>query len=122
MNIQIYGTKKSNDSKKAERFFKERGVKFQYVDLAQNRMSEGELKSILSSLKMSLDDLIDENNKLTEKTYYKYLADDYAKIDKVMDNQSMLIQPVVRNGRKATIGLNEAEWKKWIEEEKNDKR
>ena len=72
MNIQIFGTKKNNNSKKAERFFKERGVKFQYIDLSMNRMSEGELKSILSSLGKKLDDIVDAESKVFEKTFYKY--------------------------------------------------
>ena len=118
MNIQIFGSKKSNDSKKAERFFKERGVKFQFVDLSMNRMSEGELKSILSSLRMKLDDLVDADGKIAEKTYYKYLAGDDARLEKVLDNQMMLRQPVVRNGKKATLGYQPDEWKKWIEDEK----
>ena len=118
MNIQIYGSKKSNDSKKAERFFKERGIKFQFIDLAQNRMSGGELKSILSSLKLKLDGIIDENSKETQKSYYKYLAGDDAKLEEVLDNQMMLIQPVVRNGKRATLGVQIEVWKSWIEEEK----
>lgn len=116
MNIQIFGSRKSNDSKKAERFFKERGVKFQFVDLAQNRMSEGELKSILSSLKLKLDDIVDTDGKEAQKCFYKYLASDEAKIEKVLENQTMIIQPVVRNGKKATLGVQADIWKKWMEE------
>ena len=46
MNIQIFGTKKCNDTKKAERFFKERGIKFQFVDLREKGMSKGEFSSV----------------------------------------------------------------------------
>ena len=119
MNIQIYGTKKSNDTKKADRFFKERAIKFQFVDLSANKMSPGELRSILNSLKLRLDDIVDYDSKFIDSTYYKYLASDEAKLEKVIENQSMLKQPIVRNGKRATLGLCVEEWKKWIEEEKN---
>ena len=68
MNIQIYGTAKSFDTKKAQRFFKERGIKFQFIDLAKFGMSKGELRSIRTALKCSVEDLIDEKSKAQEVT------------------------------------------------------
>lgn len=115
MAIQIYGTNKSNDTKKAQRFFKERGIKFQFVDLAQNAMSEGELNSILSGLKMTLDELVDEKSKLYEKTFYQYLANKEDKIDKVLDNQTMLKQPIVRIDKKPILGNCPEIWKNMTE-------
>ena len=62
MNIQIFGTKKSSDTRKAERFFKERGIKFQFVDLKEKAMSKGEFQSVLQAVG-GLDALIDQNCK-----------------------------------------------------------
>ncbi len=50
MNIQIFGTKKSSDTRKAERFFKERGIKFQFVDLKEKAMSKGEFQSVMQAV------------------------------------------------------------------------
>ena len=62
MNIQIFGTKKSSDTRKAERFFKERGIKFQFVDLKEKAMSKGEFQSVLQAVG-GLDAMIDQNCK-----------------------------------------------------------
>ena len=50
MNIQIFGTKKCNDTKKAQRFFKERGIKFQFIDMKEKGMSKGELRSVCQAI------------------------------------------------------------------------
>lgn len=112
MNIQIFGTKKSQDTKKAERFFKERGIKFQSVDLSVKGMSKGEFTSVMQSIG-SLEDMLDEKCK-DQETYLliKYLTGD-AKLEKVLTNQQVLKQPVVRNGKQATIGYEPEIWKKW---------
>lgn len=114
MAIQIYGTNKSNDTKKAQRFFKERNIKFQFVDLSQNAMSEGELNSIKNGLKLSLDELVDTKSKLYEKTFFKYLANEDDKLDKLLDNQTMLIQPIIRIDKKPFMGFKPDEWKDLI--------
>ena len=112
MNIQIFGTKKSSDTRKAERFFKERGIKFQSVDLAMKGLSKRELESVISSVG-SIEDVLDEKCK-DQDTYMliKYL-DNSAKFDKVLDNPQVLKQPIVRNGQKATIGYQPDIWKTW---------
>lgn len=112
MNIQIFGTKKSQDTKKAERFFKERGIKFQSVDLAVKGFSKRELESVIRFVG-SLDDLLDEKCK-DQDTYLliKYLSD-ADRLDKVLDNPQVLRQPVVRNGAQATVGYQPEVWKKW---------
>ncbi len=112
MNIQIFGTKKSSDTRKAERYFKERGIKFQSVDLSAKGLSKGELTSVIQAVG-SLDTLLDE--KCKDKDAYlliKYLSDS-DKLDKVLENQSVLRQPIVRNGRLATVGYEPEIWKKW---------
>ena len=82
MNIQIYGTSKCFDTKKAQRYFKERGIKFQFVDLAKFGMSKGEYNSIKTALKMKVDDLVNEKSKKYDSSFIKYLASEEAKEEK----------------------------------------
>ena len=112
MNIQIFGTKKSADARKAERFFKERGIKFQYVDLKEKGLSKGELTSVMQAVG-GLDRLIDEKAKDQETvTLLRYIAEE-DKLEKVLENPQVLVQPIVRNGRKATVGYQPDMWKEW---------
>lgn len=115
MNIQIFGRKKSSLTKKAERFFSERRIKFHSVDVDEKQMSKGELESVISALG-SADELIDKESKLY-KSKFAYLQFD-AK-EELLVNQEMLKLPVVRNGKKATAGEAPEVWKKWIEDEKD---
>ena len=112
MNIQIFGTKKSSDTRKAERFFKERGIKFQSIDLKEKSLSKGEFNSVMQAVG-GLDTMIDPNCKdkdlLSLVTYIS--ADERA--EKVMENQSVIRQPIVRNGRQATVGYAPDVWKTW---------
>ncbi len=112
MNIQIFGTKKSSDTRKAERFFKERGIKFQSIDLKEKSLSKGEFNSVMQAVG-GLDTMIDPNCKdkdlLALVTYIS--ADERA--EKVMENQSDIRQPIVRNGRQATVGYAPDVWKTW---------
>ena len=112
MNIQIFGSKKNNDSKKAERYFKERGIKFQFVDMKEKGLSKGELTSVLQAVG-GLEEALDPNCK-DQDAYLlvKYLADE-AKFDKVLENPMVLKQPIVRNGKKATLGYQPDIWKTW---------
>lgn len=109
MNIQIFGKSKCFDTKKAERYFKERRVKFQAVDLLRYGMSRGELQSVLRNVK--LEDLIDWKNE--DAALLKYLASDEAKIEKLMENPRLIKTPVVRNGKQATVGYQPEVWKAW---------
>lgn len=112
MNIQIFGTKKSADTRKAERFFKERGIKFQSIDMKEKGISKGELNSVLQAVG-GLEKLLDEKTK-DQKAYLliKYLtAED--KFEKVLENPMVLKQPLVRNGRQATVGYQPDIWKNW---------
>lgn len=109
MNIQIYGKSKCFDTKKAERYFKERRVKYQYIDLLRYGMSRGELKSAVSSV--GLDALIDENAEGAEMV--KYLAHNDDKLEKLYEEPRFLRTPIVRNGKKATAGYAPETWKIW---------
>ena len=86
MNVQIFGTKKSFDTKKAQRFFKERRIKVQFIDLKEKEMSKGELASVIQAV---------------------------GGIDKLLENQQVLAEPIVRNGKKATVGYCPDVWGAW---------
>ena len=112
MNIQIFGTKKSADTRKAERFFKERGIKFQFVDLKEKGLSKGEFNSVKQAVG-GIDKLIDENAKDKDTlALIRYIADE-DKEEKILENQQILVQPIVRNGKKATVGYQPDVWKGW---------
>ena len=112
MNIQIFGTKKSSDTRKAERFFKERSIKFQSVDLKEKGLSRGEFNSVMQAVG-GVDAMIDPKCKdkdlLALVTYIS--ADE--RVEKVYENQSVICQPIVRNGRQATVGYAPDVWKTW---------
>lgn len=109
MNIQIFGKSKCFDTKKAERYFKERGIKYQYVDILSKGLSRGELDSVTRALG-GLDAVIDENSR--DYAEIKYLTDD-AKPDKLAENSKLYKTPIVRNGRQATTGYCPDIWKNW---------
>ena len=112
MNIQIFGIKKSADTRKAERFFKERGIKFQFVDLKEKGLSKGEFNSVKQAVG-GIDNLIDENAKDKDTlALIKYIAEE-DKVEKILENQQILVQPIVRNGKKATVGYQPDVWKGW---------
>lgn len=112
MNIQIFGTKKCFDTKKAERYFKERNVKYQFIDLKEKGLSKGEYTSIKQAVG-GLSAMIDEKSKDKDTlALIKYIADE-DKDDKVLENQGVLKTPIVRNGKSATIGYQPDIWKGW---------
>ena len=112
MNIQIFGISKSFDTKKAQRYFSERNIKVQYIDLNQKAMSKGEFRSVKNAVG-SLDALIDDNAKDKELlTLFRYLTED-AKEEKLLDHPSLLKTPIVRNGKMATVGYKPEVWKTW---------
>ncbi len=112
MNIQIFGTKKCNDTKKAQRFFKERGIKFQFVDLNEKGMSKGELTKVAAA-NGGLENMVNLDAKDKDSlALFKYTADE-DKLERLLDNQQILKTPVVRNGQKATLGYQPDVWKSW---------
>lgn len=112
MNIQIFGLNKCFDTKKAQRYFKERNIKFQFIDLSQKSLSKGELTSVLANVN-SLNDLINEKSKNFEKSFIKYVAGQDAKIEKILEDGTLLKTPIVRNGKQSTIGYCPEIWKEW---------
>lgn len=114
MNIQIFGTKKCFDTKKAQRFFKERGIKFQFIDLNEKAMSKGEFNSVCSAVG-GLEKVI--NTEAEEYFQAKYLLDE-ARTEKILATPSLFRTPIVRDGKRVTVGNCPDVWKKWISEEK----
>lgn len=110
MNIQIFGKSKCFDTKKAERYFKERRIKFQSIDLVKYGMSPKELQSVKNAV--GLDNLVDWSN--PDTAIIKYLAYDADKLEKLLENPKWIKTPVVRNGGKqATVGYAPEVWKTW---------
>ena len=110
MNIQIFGKSKCFDTKKAERWFKERGIKFQSVDILSKGLSKGELDSVVKALGGKIDYVIDESSK--DYAEIKYLYDD-AKPEKLSENPKLYKTPIVRNGKQATVGYHPEIWEEW---------
>lgn len=112
MNIQIFGTKKCFDTKKAERYFKERKIKYQMIDMKEKGLSKGEFNSVKQAVG-GLENMIDQNCKDKDLlALITYIADE-DKEEKVMENQKVLKTPIVRNGKKATVGYQPDVWKNW---------
>ena len=112
MNIQIFGTKKSFDTKKAERWFKERRIKYQFIDLKEKGMSKGELTSV-AQCTGGVETLINPKAKDEDLlALLKYIPAD-ARMEKLLENQHVLMEPIVRNGKKATVGYKPEVWEGW---------
>ena len=112
MNIQIFGTKKCNDTKKAERFFKERGIKYQFIDMKEKGMSKGEFNSV-AQVNGGLENMVNWDGKDQDTlSLIKYIAEE-DKLQKVLDNPQVIKTPVVRNGKQSTLGYQPDVWKGW---------
>lgn len=112
MNIQVFGTKKSFDTKKAQRYFKERRIPFQFVDLREKGLSKGELQSVVRAAG-GIDALLDEKAKDQDAlALVQHLAESQ-RFEKLLENQQVLREPIVRNGRQATVGYAPDIWKGW---------
>ena len=109
MNIQIFGKSKCFDTKKAQRYFKERRIKFQDIDMVRYGMSRGEFNSVMSAV--GFENMVDPKAKDAE--ILTYLAHKEDKIEKLFENQQWIKTPVVRNGKAATVGYCPEVWKNW---------
>lgn len=112
MNIQIFGTKKCFDTKKAERYFKERGIKYQLIDMKEKGMSKGEFNSVKQALG-GIDNMLDEKCKDKELIVLLRYLTESDKEEKVFENQQAVKTPIVRNGKLATVGYVPDVWKNW---------
>lgn len=116
MNIQIFGTKKCNGTKKAERFFKERGIKYQFIDMKEKGMSKGEFNSVAQA-NGGIENMINWEGKDKDiLALIKYTSDEGVerrKLEKVLENPQVIKTPVVRNGKQSTLGYQPDVWKEW---------
>jgi arsenate reductase-like glutaredoxin family protein len=116
MPVQIFGTKKSSATRKAERFFAERRIPVHFVDLNERGASKGELQRFVQ--KFGIDALIDRSSRRFQDLglgLARYGAERWLEI--LVDEPLMLVQPLVRNAQKLTIGGDaDAEWKLWVSE------
>ena len=114
MNIQIFGLKKCSDTRKAQRFFKERRIPFQFVDLSQKEMSKGELRAVAA--RIPFRELMNtDGNRFVEKGL-THASLNAARIETLLLEDALLIRtPIVRNGKEATIGHCPEVWKTWSE-------
>lgn len=112
LNIQIFGKSKCFDTKKAERYFKERRIKYQYVDLLRYGLSGKEFDAVLRGVG-GIDELIDWNSSSPDITLMKYMDDARGKEDKVFDDPALMRTPIVRNGKQVTLGYCPEVWKNW---------
>ena len=111
MNIQIFGRKKCFDTKKAERYFKERNIKFQYIDIDLKGLSRGEYNSIKRNI--SLQELINENSKEYKNLNLDKIRSVEMKEEILLKNPKLFKSPIVRNGNLSTLGYKKEEWDKW---------
>lgn len=112
MNIQIFGRARCFDTKKAERYFKERGVKFQLIKLNEKPMSKGEFVKVKQAVG-GLDKMIDQDCKDQDTlALIRYIAEEDRE-EKVLENQQVLKTPIVRSGAGATVGYRPEVWKTW---------
>ena len=111
MNLQIFGIRKSFDTQKAERYFKERKIKYQYVDVIRYGLSKGELQSIKNAV--GLDNLVDYEGEEYKARGLRYFNHGIVTEEMLVDNPKLLKMPIVRDGRKATAGYRPEIWKTW---------
>ena len=112
MNIQIFGKSKCFDTKKAERYFKERKIKYQLINMTEKGMSKGEVTSVAQA-NGGLENMINWEGKEKDLlALIKYIADE-DKLEKVLENPQVIKTPVVRNGKQSTLGYQPDVWKAW---------
>jgi arsenate reductase len=111
MNIQIFGVKKCFDTKKAERYFKERGIKFQYIDLTQKGLSKGELQSVRAAV--GLNNLFNTQSKDYKRLNLDKISGATMREEILLNNPVLYKTPIVRNGKQATVGFCPEVWVAW---------
>ena len=112
MSIQLYVYKRNFDVQKAERYFKERGIRFQMIDMKEKGMSRGEFDNVCRAVG-GWAKLVDENAKDKDTLALLKWLDESQQADKLFENQQLFRQPIVRNGRQATVGYCPEVWEKW---------
>ena len=111
MALQVFGTRKCPDTRKAERFHKERGVAYQFIDLAEKGMSPGELRSVAAAAG-GLDALVDREGERYRKRGLAYMELDLE--EELLADPLLLRRPILRDGRRAVVGDAPEEWKRLL--------
>jgi arsenate reductase (glutaredoxin) len=111
MNIQIFGKSKCFDTKKAERYFKERKIKYQYIDILRYGLSKGEMESVRNAV--GLENIIDNTAKEYAVLNLQYIKSAAMREEILVKNPRLYQTPIVRNGRCATVGFKPEVWKDW---------
>jgi len=111
VNIQIFGTLKCQETKKAQRYFKERGIPFQFINLSEKGLSKGELNSVKAAV--GADNLVDRAGKEYGRLNLKYLTHNIE--DELFQHPLLFNTPIVRNGNRATVGYEPDAWKEWLD-------
>lgn len=109
MILQIFGTKKCKDTQKAVRFFKERSINFQFIDLKEKAVSQGELNSIKKNY--YLEDIIDTYSKTYEDLNLAYIQHDIEEM--LLAHPLLFVTPILRSDFGALVGYDSDEWKVW---------
>lgn len=113
MNIQIFGRAKCFETKKAQRYFKERGIKYQFIDLKEKKMNRGEFRGVMQAVG-GYANMVDKDAKDKDiLVLLQYIAEEDRE-DKLFENQQLLRTPIVRNGKLATVGYVIEAWKGWM--------
>ncbi|HWQ42100.1 MAG TPA: arsenate reductase family protein [Desulfosporosinus sp.] len=111
MNIQIFGVKKCFDTKKAERYFKERKINYQFIDLTMLGLSKGELQSVKAAV--GLKNLVNSAAKDYKKLNMDHIISTEGREEMLLNNPSLYQTPIVRNGKLATVGYKPDVWVLW---------
>lgn len=118
ITVQIFGTKKCSETRKAERFFKERGAKMHVIDLAEKPMALGELRNVAARVG-GIEALIDREGKRYVDKGLKYAAPTGPRIEQMLVQDALLLRtPIVRWGKEATVGSAVDTWTTWIQASK----
>ena len=111
--IQIFGTRKCADTRKAERWFKERGMRVQSVDLTEKGLSPGELRNVAPRVG-GVEAMIDRASKRYAEKGLKYAAPTATRIETLLlEDPLLLLTPIVRRGSEATVGFKPEVWTQW---------
>ena len=113
MNIQLYVSKKNFDAQKAERFFKERRIPYQMMDLKKHRLGKKELETFVRAVGAKA--LVDREGKKALERPVAHMEDERYIMEALLEDPAALRTPIVRNGSRVTVGADEETWKKWLE-------
>jgi arsenate reductase (glutaredoxin) len=113
MEVQIFGTRKSADTRKALRFFSERGWKTHFVDLTERALSRGELRHFTE--RFGVEALIDrEAKRFRDLGLAAAPGGEERWLERLLAEPLLLRQPLVRARDRFSVGPAEGEWKDWV--------